>query len=262
VSQKELDDAVSAAQIAQAGVKSARAQVNEARLNLEYTRVEAPISGTSSRAAVSEGTLVSGPNVLLTTVTQTDPMYVIFGIPDRDRLALRRDVEAGRLRLPASGRFKASLTLADGKVYARTGTLDFTDVRVSTETGTSEARAELANPDGALRAGEFARVVLEGAVRPSALVVPKRSVLEGPQDKFVYVVNAESKAEARPVEVGEWVAGGWIINKGLQPGDRVIVDGVMKLRPGAPVKIASDAAAPGTPASKKESTGAQSPTSK
>jgi membrane fusion protein (multidrug efflux system) len=218
--------------------------VNEAKLNLGYTRVEAPISGMSSRAAVSEGTLVSGPNVLLTTVTQADPMYVIFGIPDRDRLAMRRDAEAGRLRLPQDGRFKASLKLADGTVYARTGTLDFTDVRVSTETGTSEARAELPNPDGALRAGEFARIVLEGAVRPSAMIAPQRSVLEGPQGKFVYVVNAESKAEPRPVEVGDWTADGWIINQGLKPGDRVIVDGVMKLGPGAPVTVSNNAAAP------------------
>jgi membrane fusion protein (multidrug efflux system) len=110
VSQKELDDAVSAEQIAEAEVKSARARVNEARLNLEYTRVESPISGTTSRAVASEGTLVSGPGVLLTTVTQTDPMYVIFGIPDRERLAMRRDVDAGRLkcrRMAASGDHQA-----------------------------------------------------------------------------------------------------------------------------------------------------------
>jgi membrane fusion protein (multidrug efflux system) len=259
VSQKELDDAVSAAQIAEAEVKSAGARVNEAKLNLEYTRVEAPISGVSSRAAVSEGTLVSGPNVLLTSVTQTDPMYVIFGIPDREHLAMRQDTEAGRLKLPENGRFTARLKLSDGKVYARTGVLNFTDVRVNSRTGTSEARAELPNPNGALRAGEFARVVLEGAVRPAALIVPQRSVLEGPQGKFVYVVNAESKAEPRPVEVGDWTADGWIINRGLKAGDRVIVDGVMRLGPGAPVKIAGDVAAPAA-VGEKASTKQASPT--
>jgi membrane fusion protein (multidrug efflux system) len=251
VSQKELDDAVSAEQVADAEVKSVRARLNEARLNLDYTRVEAPITGTASRSVASEGTLVSGPTVLLTTVTQTDPMYVIFGIPDRERLAIRRDVEAGRLQIPDGGRFKVTVRLADGSLYSRPGVLNFADVRVNPQTGTSEARAEIANPGGALRAGEFARVVLAGAVRPGAIVVPQRAVLESPKGKFAYIVNAESKAEPRPLEVGDWTGDGWIINSGLQPGDRVIVDGVMKIGPGAPVKVVDDAAAPSGPAEKK-----------
>ena len=239
VSQKELDDAMSAARIAEAEVKSAQARLNEAKLNVGYTRVESPISGVSSRAAVSEGTLVSGPNVLLTTVTQIDPMYVIFGIPDREYLAIRRDVEAGRLKLPAGNRFKTTVKLADGSIYAKSGDMNFTDVRVNSQTGTSEARAEFANAQHQLRAGEFVRVVLEGAVRPSAIVVPQRAVLEGPKDKFVYVVNAESKVEPRPVQVGEWAGDGWIIESGLKAGDRVVVDGVMKIGPGAPVQVAA-----------------------
>ncbi len=238
VSQKEYDDAASAAQVAEAEARSGRARVAEAKLNLDYTRVESPISGIASRAVVSEGSLVSGPNILLTTVTQTSPMYAIFGIPDREHLAIRRDVEAGRLKLPADGRFKASLKLADGTAYNRSGAVNFTDVRVNTQTGTSEARAEFPNPGNALRAGEFVRVVLEGANRPDAIVVPQRAVLEGPKGKFVYTVNAESKAEPHPVEVGGWTRDGWVINGGLKPGDRVIVDGVMKIGPGAPVKIA------------------------
>ena len=128
--------------------------------------------------------------------------------------------------------------------------LNFRDVRVNTQTGTSEARAEFPNPGGVLRAGEFARVVLHGAVRPGAIVVPQRAVLESPKGKFVYTVNAESKSDQRPVEAGDWTGDGWIINAGLQPGDRVIVEGVMKLSlmpPGVPVKIAGGAA----PAGKK-----------
>jgi len=248
VSQKELDDAVSAEQIAAAEAQSARARLNDARLNLEYTRVESPISGTSSRAAVSEGALVSGPNVLLTSVTQTDPMYVIFGVPDREQIALRRDVEAGRLKLPPDGRLKATLRLADGSTYPREGVVNFRDVRVSTQTGTSESRAEFPNPANALRAGEFVRVELRGAVRPGAIVVPQRAVLESPKGKFAYIVNAESKAEPRPLEVGDWTGEGWIVNSGLKPGDRVIVDGVVRLGPGAPVKVGDHAAAPAAPA--------------
>lgn len=250
-SRKELDDALSAEQVAEAEVKSARARINEVRLNLDYTRVESPISGYASRAAVSEGALVSGPSVLLTTVTQTDPMYVVFGIPDREHLALLRDVEAGRLILPENGRFKANLKLADGTTYARTGAVNFKDVRVSAQTGTSEARAEFPNPRNQLRAGEFTRVVLSGAVRPGAIVVPQRAVLESPKGKFAYVVNAESKAEPRPLQVGDWTGQGWVIHAGLNPGDKVIVDGVLKIGPGAPVKIADDAAAATAPAGKK-----------
>lgn len=245
-SRKELDDAVSAEQVAEAEVKSIRARLNEAKLNLDYARVESPISGIASRATVSEGTLVSGPNVLLTTVTQTDPMYVIFGVPDRDFLAMRRDAESGRLQLPADGRLKATVKLSDGSTYPREGVLNFRDVRVNTQTGTSEARAEFPNPGGVLRAGEFARVTLHGAVRPAAIVVPQRAVLESPKGKFVYIVTAESKSEQRPVEAGDWTGDGWVINTGLKPGERVIVDGVMKLSlmgPGAPVKI--DNGAPG-----------------
>jgi membrane fusion protein (multidrug efflux system) len=237
VSQKELDDALSAARIAEAEAKSAQARVNEARLNLQYTRVEAPISGVTSRAAVSEGTLVSGPDVLLGTVTQTDPMYVIFGIPDREYLAIRRDVEAGRLKLPAGNRFKTTIKLADGTPYPATGQLNFTDVRVNAQTGTSEARAEFGNAKNGLRAGEFVRIVLDGAVRTSAIVVPQRAVLEGPTEKFVYVVGQENKVEPRPVQVGAWTADGWIIDSGVSAGDRVVVDGVMKVRPGALVQV-------------------------
>jgi membrane fusion protein (multidrug efflux system) len=248
VSQKELDDAVSAEQVAEAEVKGARARMNEAKLNLDYTRVEAPISGNASRAVVSEGSLVSGPNVLLTTVTQADPMHVIFGIADRDQMAIRRDAEAGRIKLPADGRLKATLKLADGSTYPRDGVLNFRDLRIDTQTGTSEARAEFPNPGNVLRAGEFVRITLHGAVRPGAIVVPQRAVLESPKGKYVYVVNAENKAEPRPIEAGNWAPpDGWIITSGLKAGERVVVDGVMKLQmmgpAGGPVQIGDPAAA-------------------
>jgi len=244
VSQKELDDAESGARVAEAETRSVQARLSEARLNLGYTRVDAPIAGVASRAVISEGTLVSGPNVLMTTVTQTDPMYVILGIPDREILAIRRHVEEGRLKLPVGNRFKATLKLADGTTYKHGGTLDFTDVRINTQTGTSEARAEFPNHENTLRAGEFVRIVLEGAVRPAAIVLPQRAVLEGPKGKFVYVVNAESKVEPRPVEVGEWAGNGWIIESGVKPGERVVLDGVMKIGPGAPVQVVDPSAMP------------------
>ncbi len=239
VSRKEYDDAVSGSQIAAAEVKAARARVAEAKLNLDWTRVEAPIGGMSGRSLRSEGTLVSGPDVLLTSVTQTDPIYVIFGIPENELLRIRRDVEAKRLQLPADNRFEVTLALADGSVYGKPGRVEFTDVRVNPNTGTVEVRAELPNPGGVLTPGQFVRARLAGAVRPAAITVPQRAVLEGPKGKYVYVVDAESKVEARPVQVGEWAGEAWVIDAGLAPGDRVIVDGVMKIGPGAPVRIAA-----------------------
>jgi membrane fusion protein (multidrug efflux system) len=236
VSQKEHDDAVSAEAIAGADVKAAQARLTEARLNVSYTKVESPISGIATRAVPSEGTLVSGPNVLLTSVVQVDPMWVNFGIPDNEQARISSQAQAGTLKLPRN--FEVELRLADGTVYKHKGKLDFADVRVSPQTGTREARAEVPNPDGMLRPGQFVRVVLKGATIPNAVTVPQRAVMEGPQGKFVYVVDEKSTAQARPVEAGQWTGERWIITSGLKGGERVIVDGVMKLGPGAPVKIA------------------------
>jgi membrane fusion protein (multidrug efflux system) len=135
--------------------------------------------------------------------------------------------------------------------------VNYTDIRVNVQTGTSEARAMLPNPGGQLRAGEFVRVELHGAMRPGAIVVPQRAVMESPKGKYVYIVDAESKSQIRPVEAGDWTGDGWIINSGIQPGDRVVVEGVVKLSlmpPGVPVQV-SDGAPPadgkGAPAAKK-----------
>jgi membrane fusion protein (multidrug efflux system) len=244
VSQKDYDDAVSAEAIGAADLKAARARLDEARLNLGYTKVEAPVSGVTSRAQRSEGSLISGPDVLLTTVVQVDPIWVMFGIPDNEQGRLTHEIQAGRLAMPADGQFEVALILPDGSVYGQTGKLNFTDVRISPNTGTRESRAEVPNPQGALRPGQFVRVQLRGATIPNAVSVPQRAVLEGPQGKFVYVVNEQSQAEARPVEAGEWAGNTWIITSGLKAGERVITDGVMKLGPGAPVRIAEANPAP------------------
>jgi len=242
VSQKDYDDAVSAESIGAADVKSAEARLDEARLDLQYTRVEAPIAGIVGRSLPSEGTLISGPEVLLTRITQVEPIWVNFGIPEADRLRIRQEVEAGRLVLPKEG-FDVRVRLSDGETYARTGRLAFEDVRISGQTGTSDSRAVLPNPDGRLHPGQFVRVTLGGATRPGAVLVPQRAVLNGPQGRFVYVVDDKSTAQMRPVDVGEWAGSDWIITGGLKAGDRVIIDGVMRIGPGAPVQ-ASDVNAP------------------
>jgi len=170
VSQKDYDDAVSAEQIGTADVKAARARLAEARLNLGYTRVEAPVSGVAGRSNRSEGSLVSGPDVLLTSVVQLDPIWVNFGISDNDQARLAKEIQAGRLAMPKDGQFEVALVLADGTQYNQTGKLNFTDVKISAATGTRESRAELPNPEGVLRPGQFVRVVLRGATDRKSVV--------------------------------------------------------------------------------------------
>ncbi len=236
ISQKNYDDAVSSEQITKAEVQAASAKVADARLKLGYTRVDAPISGITGRIQVTEGTLISGPEVLLTTITQTSPIYAIAAVSDNDHLRINHDVQAGRLQLPKDGKFDVSIKLSDGTVYGHTGKVNFSDIRLNPETGTSEVRAVFPNPNGVLRPGQFVRVTLNGGKRLNALLVPQRAVLEGPEGKFVYVVDKEGKAKVSPVQVGDWTDEQWVINQGLAAGDKVIVDGVLKIGPGAPVK--------------------------
>jgi membrane fusion protein (multidrug efflux system) len=253
-SQKDFDDAVSAEEIAAADVKSAKSRLTEARLNLGYTQVYSPVSGISSRSLKSEGTLIAGPADLLTTVTQVDPIYVNFGMSEAEQSRLRKETQAKKLILPNQNRFDVVIRFEDGTTYQRSGRLAFTDVRVNNTTGTSDARAEIPNPAGEVRPGQFVRVVLKGAQRPDAIAVPQRAVMESPQGKMVYIYadgknQGEHVAMPRPVTVGEWSGTDWIITDGLKAGDKVIVDGLAKVFfPGAPVQMGDpNAPPPGAP---------------
>lgn len=247
-SQKDLDDAVSAEEVANADLKAAHARLAEARLNLGYTKVESPAAGLTSRALKSEGTLVSGPEVLLTTVSQLDPIYVNFGLSETEQSRLRQEAAAGKLVLPKDGRFEVAIRFEDGRLHPRTGRLAFADVRVNNATGTSDARAELPNPNGEIRPGQFVRAILKGAQRPDAVSVPQRAVMEAPQGKMVYLLGPENKAVPTPITVGEWASGDWVVTSGLKPGDKVITDGLMKVFPGATVTVGDpNAPPPGAP---------------
>ena len=256
VGQKEADDAQSNVDLANASVKAAQAKLAEVQLSLGYTRVTAPIAGLSSRAPKSEGSLVNANETLLTTVSQVDPMWIPFAIAENEQLALNRAVTEGRLTLPKNNAFDVTVRLADGSTLARRGRINFADTRINPSTGTFEMRAEIANADGALKPGQFVRVKLGGAVRNNALAVPQVAVLDGAQGKFVYVAEKDKDgkdvAGVRPVTLGEWVvqdgANLWIVDSGLKPGDAVIVDGVAKLRPGAPIVLGRAPGAPGAPA--------------
>jgi membrane fusion protein, multidrug efflux system len=256
IGQKEADDAASNADLANAGVKAAQARLDELKLNWGYTRVNAPISGLTSRAQVSEGSLANANQTLLTTISQTDPLWVVFTISENDQLRLTRAQAAGQLVIPKDNAYDVTIKLSDGSAFPRRGRINFSDTRVNPTTGTYEMRAEVPNGDIALKPGQFVRVVLRGAQRKDAIAVPQTAVMDGPQGKFVYVVGKDKDgkdvAQSRPVTVGDWVdAEGtnlWVVESGLKAGDTVIVEGIAKLMPGAPVKVGA-APAPGAPAS-------------
>lgn len=251
IGQKEADDAQSQSDMAAAAIGAAQAKLTEARLNVSYTRVTAPIAGVTGRAAQSEGSLANANTTLLATVSQLDPIWVVFNVSENERLKLDRARASGKLAVPANNAFEVELKLADGSTFPRTGRINFSDLRVNPQTGTYEMRASVPNADGAVKPGQFLRVVLKGAERKDAIAVPQVAVMEGPQGKFVYVAGKDKDgkdvATPRPVEVGDWTEGNggnrWLIESGLKPGDQVIVEGVARLMPGAPIKLAG---APGT----------------
>lgn len=260
IGQKEADDAASTADLAAAGVKSAQAKLDEVRLDLGYTRVVAPISGLSSRAVQSEGSLATANQTLLTTISQTDPIWVVFNVSENEELRLQRAVAAHQLELPKENAYEVTVVLSDGSSFPRKGRINFADTRVNPSTGTYEMRATLPNADGALKPGQFVRVVLQGARRVDAIAVPQVAVQDGPQGKFVYVAGKDKDgkdvAMPKPVKVGDWVdASGshrWIIESGLTAGDPVIVDGIARIMGGGPIVIGAppapaQAGTPGKP---------------
>lgn len=252
VSQRDYDTAVSDFEIAQAQVKSSETRLQEAQLNLQYAQVQSPIKGVLGREFVSEGTYVPGPELLLTQITQLDPVLLRFGFSEREQLQMRDDVAAGQLTLPIDGHWKTDIQLQNGRSYPHSGTVNFSDVRINPSTGTSEFQAIVPNPDYQLRSGQFVKVILSGAARNNVFVIPQRAVLDNGMGKFVYrFINNEQGqtiASPTPVEVGEWTnfnqdnqpEKSWIIRKGLSTGDKVIVDGVARIFfPGMPVQLAA-----------------------
>ena len=251
ISQRELDNAISSADINLADVKSMQADLEQAKLRLDYTKVISPVTGIVGRELVSEGTYVSGPEVLLTQLTQIDPIRVRFGLSEREQLQMRNDAAAGLLTLPEEGHWNTKIKLFDGSLHPQIGQVNFSDIRINSQTGTSELQAITPNPNFSLRPGQFVRIILEGAVRENAYVVPQRAVLDNGLGKFVYVMakNKEGMTVAlpAPVVVGEWVTeaagieNGWVIREGLKTGDQVIIDGMARIFfPGMPIRLADD----------------------
>ncbi|NWG86595.1 MAG: efflux RND transporter periplasmic adaptor subunit [Hydrogenophilaceae bacterium] len=228
VSQQEAD-------AARAALKQAEAQLARAKLDLENTTVPAAISGRIGRALVTEGALVGrGEATLLATIEQLEPVHVLFTQPNADVLRLKAALAAGKLK-SAEGR-SVELVLENGQPYPHKGRLTFSDMSVDPGTGAITLKAEFPNPERLLLPGTFVRVRLAQAVAPDAIAVPQRAVLSGAQGQFVLLVGPENKVMPRPVKVGAMAGNRFVIEDGLAGGERLIVSGQQKAKPGAPVK--------------------------
>jgi membrane fusion protein (multidrug efflux system) len=227
ISQKEYSDAASAAELAAASLAGAEAKVAEAQLNLSYTVVRAPIGGITGSAARSEGSLVNAgtESSLLTTIIQVDPIWVQFSLAESDFERVRG----------AQKRAVVKLVNPDGSVAADNGRLNFTATTVDSRLGTVALRAEFGNRGTRWLPGQFVRAHVYAAEQ-QAYLVPQSAVVQTEQSRMVWLVGPDGKATMRPVQTANWIGSRWVITGGLKPGEQIIVDNLMKLRPGAPVQ--------------------------
>lgn len=244
ISRREADDAASQLALAEAALGVQQARVREAELNLSYTAVAAPISGIATRAEKSEGSLVSASDGLLARVMQTDPIWVRFSLSEAEFAPLK-----GQRGAPVR------LLGADGQPLGVTGKLNYAGPSVDARLGTVGLRAEFANPSLAVLPGQFVRAQVQSGTQ-RAWLVPQAAVQAGEQGKFVWVVR-DGKAAPAPIEVGGWIGSDWVVRKGLNDGDPVITNNLIKLRPGAPVQAM--AAPPGATAASAEAPAASAP---
>nr|WP_208621049.1 efflux RND transporter periplasmic adaptor subunit [Aeromonas lusitana] len=243
VSRQDYDTTIANYEAAVASHQAAQAKVKEAELNLSYTQVTAPISGMASKSSQSEGSLIatSGDSGLLTTITQFDPLYVNFSYSEQDRLSFDHMVKSGKLQAFDTDNWRTHIRLADGSLYPQAGKLNFSDSRVDPQTGTIRARAIFDNKEGKLLPGQFVRMTIDLGLRKDAILVPPRAIVQSQADRMVMVVDKDNKVVPRPVKLGQSVESGVLIDSGLAPGDRYIVEGLMKARPGTLVKPVSAA---------------------
>jgi membrane fusion protein, multidrug efflux system len=238
ISKQEFEAAIAQQRSSQADVANARAGADRARLALGYTNVTAPISGRVGRADVTEGALVSaGSATLMTKIEQIDPVYVNFGQSSSDVIALRRDIASGKINSPGLGSVRVSLVLEDGTEYGPEGILDFADLAIDQATGTVSLRARFPNPGLVLLSGQFVRARIDTGTVAGGIMVPQRAVKVTDRGATVMIVDSKNMAQVRQIELGQLNGKNWIVLGGLKAGDRVIVNGLQKVKPGAPVSV-------------------------
>lgn len=217
---------------------AAKAALESARINLAYTQVRSPISGRTGKSAVTEGALVtSGQASAMTTVQQLDPMYVDVTQSSDEFLRLKKELADGILK-QENGKAKVRLLLENGVEYTETGTLEFSGVTVDETTGSITLRAIFPNPNEALLPGMFVRARLDEGIRPDALLVPQQGVTRNPRgEATAMVVGAGNKVEMRTLIANQAIGNKWLVTEGLKAGDRLIISGLQKIKPGVEVKV-------------------------
>ncbi|MBP1753274.1 MAG: acrA [Geobacteraceae bacterium] len=246
VSQQDYDDAYAALKQAEADLSSSKAAVETARINLAYTRVTAPISGRIGRSTVTNGALVTASQpTALATIQQLSSMYVDVTQSSAEMLRLKQNLASGLLKENGAAQARVKLLLEDGSAYSFPGTLKFSEVTVDQSTGSITLRAVFPNPKQILLPGMFVRAIVEEGVNDQAILVPQRGVTRNPAgNATVMVVGTEDKVEQRIIKVARTVGDNWLVSEGLKAGDRVILEGIQKAKPGTPVKAVPFGAKP------------------
>lgn len=244
VSQQDYDDAAAALKQAEAEIELWKAAVETARINLGYTKVTAPISGRIGRSSVTDGALVTAHQpTALATIQQLDPIYADVPQSTTDLLRLRRRMEDGRLDQNGRNQQKVKLILEDNNLYSLEGALQFRDVTVDPTTGSVILRIVFPNPEGVLLPGMFVRAVVREGANEQAILIPQQTVARDPKgNPSVLIVDAEGKVQQRPLSLDRAIGDQWLVASGLTAGERVVVEGMQKARPGSSVKVVGDAA--------------------
>jgi membrane fusion protein (multidrug efflux system) len=231
VSRQDYDDATAA-------LKQTQADIQTARINLKYTTITAPISGRIGKSSVTEGALVTAQQpTALATIQKLNPMYVDITQSTGDLLRLRRGLKEGRLSQNEANQKKVQLILEDGTAYPLAGTLQFRDVTVDPTTGSVILRAIFPNPNGVLLPGMFVRAVLQEGVYKKAILIPQQAVSRDPKgNPLTLIVDAKGTVQQRPLMLDRAIGDAWLVSSGLAQGERVIVEGMLKVKPGIPVK--------------------------
>jgi membrane fusion protein (multidrug efflux system) len=257
VSRQEYDDMVAALKQAEADVAGNKAAVETARINLAYTHVTSPISGRIGKSSVTTGALVTANQpTALAAIQQLDPMYVDVTQSSADLLRLKQDMASGKIKQDGANQAKVKLLLENGAPYPQTGTLKFSDVTVDQSTGSVTLRSLFPNRQNILLPGMYVRAIVEEGANDKAILVPQQAVTRDPQGNAIaMVVDSTEKVEPRVLKADRTIGDKWLVADGLKPGDRVIMEGLMKVRPGMPVKAVLFEAAPATPASAEKTKG-------
>ena len=244
VSETERDDAVTTYADALAAVKTATALVKSAQIDLNWTQVRAPVSGITGQETRSEGNLVTmdAAGSLLTTIVQPDPLYVEFAVPADESRRNAELLASGKMVTP-NGKADVEVLLADGTIHPFLGSIDFKDRTADPQTGAIRARAELPNPGGELLPGQFVRVRVLGSILKDFILVPQRAVLMTQEGSTVYVLDDKDVPMTRSVDVALTIGNSYLIQSGLEDGERLVLDGVVKVRPGTAVHVANQARA-------------------